>query len=213
MNRHSDWCIIVPVSATDTAKTRLRPLGELRAALARSLAEDVLAAVSSSPAVGRILLVGDGSLLPAAAADHRRTELVDVPVADLNSAITAAESHARALGYQRVAVIVADIACVRTADIDVLLTRARSITRGYVRDHRGGGTTALTTTGPALAPRFGPHSAARHHSSGAVPLEVSVRVRLDIDDPADVTVAAAYGLGPATVATLTAAGRWAFTAG
>lgn len=207
MNRQTDWCIIVPVSATDAAKTRLRPLGEMRTALARSLAHDVLAAVAASPAVGRILLVGDGSLLPAAAAEHRRTELVNVPVAELNAAITAAESHARALGYQRVAVVVADIACVRSRDIDALLSRARSITRGYVHDHRGGGTTVLTTTGPALGPKFGPGSAARHRSSGAVSLEASARVRLDIDDPADVTVAAAYGLGPATLATLAAAGR------
>lgn len=201
MNRQSDWCVIIPVSDAATAKSRLQPLGELRMTLARSFARDVLAAVQASTTVSRVLLVGDGSLLPEVT-----TDLIDPGPATLNPAITAAESRARALGYDRIAVIVADIACVRSSDLDSLLTRARSIPRGFVADHRAAGTTVLTTTGPGLAPSFGSASAARHRASGAVPIEVSVRVRFDIDDPADVTIASAYGVGRATAAALAAAG-------
>jgi 2-phospho-L-lactate guanylyltransferase len=201
MNRQSDWCVIIPVSDAGRAKTRLRPLGELRGRLAQSLARDVVAAVRGTRAVSRVLIVGDGSLLPEVT-----TDVVDPGPAQLNPAIVAAESQARALGYDRIAVIVADIACARSADVDAMLTRARGLPRGFVADHLGVGTTVLTTTGPGLAPSFGTGSAARHQASGAVPLDVSVRVRFDIDDPSDVTVATAYGVGRATAAVLAAAG-------
>ncbi|MCB0915978.1 MAG: 2-phospho-L-lactate guanylyltransferase [Actinobacteria bacterium] len=196
----SDWCIIIPVNAAAVAKTRLRSLGPARTALARAFAQDVVAAASAAATVGQVIVVGDGSLL--ADADRGEAIAVDTGVAELNTAIAAAESQARAAGYDRIAAIVADIACVRPEDIDEVLTLARAAARAYVADHRGRGTTVLTTTGPGLAPSFGTESAARHRSSGAQPLEVSIRLRFDIDDPSDIAIAVAYGVGSHTTAAL-----------
>ncbi len=196
----SDWCIIIPVSGADVAKSRLQPLGQARTTLARAFARDVVAATSSATSVGMVVIVGDGTLLSDA--DLGEAIAVEAGVADLNTAIAAGESHARAAGFQRIAAVVADVACVRASDIDDALTLARVAARSFVADHKGRGTTLLTTTGPGLAPSFGTGSAARHRSSGAQALEVSVRLRFDIDDPADITLAIAYGVGSHTTAAL-----------
>lgn len=198
MISRSQWCVIVPVSAATQAKSRLADLGDMRLALARAFTRDVLAAASSAATVDRVLLVSDGSLLSDTVDHHPKVTPVVTGNGDLNAAITAAESRARALGYQRIAVLVADIACVRGSDIEQVLGQARRLPRAYVVDHRGSGTTVLTTTGPALAPAFGTSSARRHRTSGAVALDVSVRLAFDVDEPADITLAVMYGVGSAT---------------
>lgn len=202
MVRSSQWCVIVPVSPAAVAKSRLRPLGAARQQLARTFALDVIAAARHSVAVTHLLVVGDGTLVGEADLEQDALLLVDTSVASLNESISAAESRARALGYSSIAVLVADIPCVRPADLDDLLTRAKAVPRGFVADHTGTGTTVLTTTGPALAPAFGADSAARHQGSGATRIEVSVRVSYDIDDPADIAMALVYGLGAATSSAL-----------
>jgi 2-phospho-L-lactate guanylyltransferase (CobY/MobA/RfbA family) len=53
-----------------------------------------------------------------------------------------------------------------------------------------------------LAPSFGSESATRHRASGALPLDVTIRLRFDIDDPADITLAVAYGVGAHTAEVL-----------
>lgn len=204
MVRSSQWCVIVPVSPAAVAKSRLLPLGAAREQLARAFALDVIAAVRDSAAVTHLLVVGDGTLVGEADLDQGALLVMDTSVASLNESVSAAESRARALGYSSIAVLVADIPCVRPADLDELLTRAKAVPRGYVADHTGQGTTALTTTGPALSPAFGPDSAARHQGSGASRIEVTMRASYDIDDPADIAMALVYGLGAATSAALAA---------
>lgn len=193
---------MVPLSSAEHAKSRLSPLGEMRAALASAFAADVITALTSARTVARVVVVSDGTVsLPTEQAhDH-----VDSGAADLNDSIAAGESHARRSGFERIVVVMADLPCVRPDDIDDLLTRARSVPRGFVRDHRGSGTTVLTTTGPGLMPRFGRDSATEHRTEGAVEFEVALRMRFDVDDPEDVTIAMAYGLGPATTAAISRA--------
>lgn len=202
MVQRSDWCAVVPLSPAEHAKSRLSPLGDMRAALASAFAADVMAALNSARTIARVIVVSDGSIpLPQESAhDH-----VDSGAADLNDSIAAGESHARRAGFERIVVVMADLPCVRAGDIDDLLTRARSVPRGFVRDHRGSGTTVLTTTGPGLVPRFGRDSAVEHRNEGAVEFEVTLRMRFDVDDPEDVTIAMAYGLGPATTDALSGA--------
>lgn len=195
----SDWCAVVPLSPAARAKTRLSALGELRAVLASAFAADVVDALTSARTVAQVVVVGDGSVTLPPGSAHIQ---VDSGTADLNGSIATAESHARRAGFERIVVVMADLPCVRPEDIDELLTRARSVPRGFVRDHRGSGTTILTTTGPGLLPRFGQASATEHRSEGAVEFEVSLRMRFDVDDPEDVTLAMAYGLGPTTLAAL-----------
>lgn len=199
MVQRSDWCAVVPLSPAAHAKTRLAPLGELRTSLASAFAADVIAALASARPVAQVVVVSDGSVaLPG----DRAHVHVDSGAADLNGSIAAGESHARRSGFERIVVVMADLPCVRPEDVEDLLARARSVPRGFVRDHRGTGTTILTTTGPGLLPRFGRTSAADHRAEGAVEFEVALRMRFDVDDPEDVTLAMAYGLGRATTAAL-----------
>jgi len=197
--QHAEWCVIVPLSPADSAKSRLGALGQRRQALVEAFARDVLSAAVAGNQVDHVVVVGDGSVALNGAEAH---EWLDTGHADLNAAISAAESHARRRGYSKIAVMMADLPCLRAFDVDDLLRRARTIPRGYVADHQGTGTTALTTTGPALIPRFGRNSAAGHRYDGAVEIEVSVRVRFDVDEPGDLGVALAYGVGAATAAVL-----------
>lgn len=199
MVQRSDWCAVVPLSPAEHAKSRLAELGELRTALASAFAADVVAALTSSRSVAQVIVVSDGSVSLPASATHVH---VDSGTADLNGSIAAGESHARRGGFERIVVVMADLPCARPEDFDDLLTRARSVPRGFVRDHRGSGTTILTTTGPGLMPRFGRASAAEHRLEGAVEFEVALRMRFDVDDPEDVTLAMAYGLGSTTLAAL-----------
>ncbi len=192
MIRQTEWCVVIPMSPADRAKSRLAALGALRQQLAQAFALDVAAAAAGATSVGLVLLVGDGSVTVADA------ELVDVGDADINTAIAAGESEARRRGHDRVAVLVADLPAARADAIEDLLRQARTQPRAYVADHTRAGTTVLTTTGPALNPAFGPDSAARHRSSGAIAIEVSMRLRIDIDDPSDLSLAQVYGLGHAT---------------
>lgn len=200
MVQRSDWCVIVPLSSAAQAKSRLSSLGNWREPLASSLAADVVTALLAARSVSRVFIASDGSLPLSAGGVH-----VDSGTADLNGSIQAAESRARREGFECIAVVMADLPCVRAEDVEDLLARARLVPRGFVRDRRGSGTTVLTTTGPGLLPRFGPASASGHRAEGAVEFEVSIRMRFDIDDPEDITVAMAYGLGSATVATLSRA--------
>lgn len=202
MVQRTDWCAVVPLSPAEHAKSRLSPLGELRATLASAFAVDVMTALSSARTVARVVVVSDGSVSLPVNPSH---DHVDSGAAGLNDSIAAGESHARRAGFERIVVVMADLPCVRPEDIDDLLTRARSVPRGFVRDHRGSGTTVLTTTGPGLIPRFGRDSAAEHRTEGAVEFEVALRMRFDVDDPEDVTIAMAYGLGPATTEVLSRA--------
>ncbi|MFI0433478.1 MAG: 2-phospho-L-lactate guanylyltransferase [Candidatus Nanopelagicales bacterium] len=196
MIRQTEWCVVIPLSPAGRAKSRLGSLGALRQRLALAFATDVAAAAASASSVGRVLLVGDGTIAVTDA------ELIDVGGADLNTAIAAGESEARKRGHDRVAVLVADLPAARSDAIDELLRQARTQPRAFVADHTNGGTTVLTTTGPALSPTFGPNSAARHRASGAVAIEVSMRLRIDVDVPEDLPLAQVYGLGPATSAAL-----------
>ena len=197
MVQRSDWCVIVPLSSAAQAKSRLSSLGPWREPMALSLATDVISTLLAARGVSQVLVTSDGSLAVETGAVH-----VDSGTADLNGSIQAAESRARREGFECIAVVMADLPCVRPEDVEDFLTRARRVPRGFVRDHRGSGTTVLTTTGPGLLPRFGGGSAAGHRAEGAVEFEVSIRMRFDIDDPEDITVALAFGLGPATSATL-----------
>ena len=202
MSRRTTWCVIVPLNSESMAKSRLRALGSRRTLLARSFARDVLSALAGSSQVDEVLVVGDGTLIADPTQDYPRAVAVPMGIADLNRAIAAAESRARSLGYDQIAVVVADLACAQPQDFDDVFTRARTAPRAFVADHRGRGTTVLTTTGPALDPAFGPHSAQRHERSGATSLDVTVRIRFDIDEPTDVTLALAYGVGAATTEVL-----------
>ena len=204
MVQRSDWCVIVPVRAVSTAKTRLHDLGPLRPSLAESFLFDVLDALAQTESVSTVMIAGPTPPDAAVARDWVRVEWLDTGAAGLNEAIAAAESAARTRGHVRIAVVVSDLPCIRADDLDAVLLAACAHPRAFVSDHDGTGTTILMTTGSALAPEFGAASAARHRRSGAIDIDTTIRVRLDVDTPNDVALAMVYGVGRFTTRVLAA---------
>lgn len=204
------FALVVPVKRLDVAKSRL-DVGDdrLRRLLVEAFARDVLAAAGSTPAVSVLAVVSDDDLLGPGDADAQGSpvtvRLPDEGGGDLNRAISAAvarlaDSQAHA-SYDAVAVLCADVPCVRPAGLAAALDAVAAAGRGFIADAQGTGTTLLGATLPlALDPHFGPGSAARHLASGAGDVTASVdpavlaTVRRDVDTAED--LAAAHDLGP-----------------
>ncbi|WP_426510587.1 hypothetical protein ACPPVO_07890 [Dactylosporangium sp. McL0621] len=111
---------------------------------------------------------------------------------------TRAESPEVALG---VVALTADLPAMRPEDLEAaLVAAARAGRRAFVPDLEGTGTVLLAApAGEALAPQFGPGSAAAHLRSGAVRLDGAwPSLRRDVDTAADLDAAARLGLGAHT---------------
>ncbi|GIG86477.1 2-phospho-L-lactate guanylyltransferase [Plantactinospora endophytica] len=199
-----NWTVVVPVKRLGAAKSRLRGAvhGVPHELLALALAEDTVEAVLACAAVRELLVVtGD----PQAARTLGRPGVRIVPepsTAGLNPAF------ARGAGLVSggpVAALTADLPALRPNELAEALRAAEAGPPGvrrFVADAPGTGTVLLTAaTGAALDPRFGPHSAAAHASSGARPLTGAwPTLRRDVDTPADLRAAAVLGLGRHTTA-------------
>lgn len=108
------------------------------------------------------------------------------------------ESPEVALG---VVALTADLPAMRPEDLEAaLVAAARTGRRAFVPDLEGTGTVLLAApAGEALAPQFGPGSAAAHLRSGAVRLDGAwPSLRRDVDTAADLDAAARLGLGAHT---------------
>ncbi|WP_328650595.1 2-phospho-L-lactate guanylyltransferase [Micromonospora sp. NBC_00330] len=210
------WAVVVPVKRLAVAKSRLRGAlpGVPHEELALALAADTLRAVLACPAVAEALVVTDDARVAAAARAAGARVLPDEPDAGLNAAFRHGAATAAA-GW--VAGITADVPALRPAELAGALLAAQNGRQGvrrFLPDAPGTGTVLLTAgPGVPLDPRFGVGSAVAHAASGALPLDGDwPSLRRDVDTAADLTAAAALGLGPRTAALVTA-GRPARTAG
>lgn len=192
------FTLLVPVKAWARAKTRLRSDPASAGGLPAAFALDVLAAASTSPRVTHSYVV-------TAQSDFRPpgTEVLpDEGGGDLNAALRAAETRVRALRPgSGLAVLLADLPCLRTQDLTEALGR-RDADRWFVADAPGTGTTLLVAApGIDLDPHFGEGSAARHRSSGAVEVTGGLAgLRLDVDTAEDLARAGELGVGRHTAA-------------
>jgi 2-phospho-L-lactate/phosphoenolpyruvate guanylyltransferase len=192
-----EWTVLVPVKELERAKSRLRgavpgvPHRDLVLAL-------VLDTVEAALAAAPVLVVTSDETVAASARELGAKVLPDTPDAGLNAALA---HGAAAAGGGPLAALAGDLPALRGDDLAAVL---RSVTvRGYVRDFVGTGTTLLAAPdGTALDPRFGTDSARAHTASGAVELDAPPSVRLDVDTPADLAVAARLGVGVRTRALL-----------
>ncbi|MRG59179.1 2-phospho-L-lactate guanylyltransferase [Agromyces sp. CFH 90414] len=204
----SRWTVIVPVKAPGRAKTRLAPhvSPAARAALARAFAADTVAAALAADSVARVLVVGDD---PSLAGD---AEFLDEGrPAGLTASIALGIAHARATGAGAVAVLLGDVPCLPSADLDAALAAAAGHPLAFVPDADGDGTTLATARpGVAFEPRFGVDSAAEHERAGFARLEASARLRRDVDTLAALEEAIALGTGPHTARVVAALADGAF---
>lgn len=193
------FTLLVPVKDGRGAKTRLDQVGEAgRADLMGAFARDAITAALAASAV-EVAVVGDPEAMDALIQDVGVDLVPDEGEGDLNRALArAAERVARP--DRGVAVMLADLPCLRTEDVEAALATAVDERRRFVADAAGTGTTfLLAPAGVALEPRFGRGSADAHAESGAVPIEGRLgSLRLDVDTAADLDRALRFGVGPYT---------------
>lgn len=175
--------VLVPVKAFARAKVRLAPAlpADERAALARTMAERVLAAAKGL----RTAVVCDDEGVAAWAAAHG-AEVVWTPGKGLNGAVTAGVQHLADRGVDRVVVAHADLPM---ADDLGWVASFDGVT--VVPDRHDDGTNVIAV--PAACGfvfAYGPKSFERHVAEAhrlALPLRIERRADLgwDVDVPAD----------------------------
>ena len=181
------WAV-VPVKRFAEAKHRLA--GVLgpgpRRQLAVAMLRDVLAALTATPGLDRIVLATSE---PTAAAFG--CPIVDDGGGDLNAAIARAAAALEAAGVARMLVLAADLPLATPQEIAPLLVAGREAQMVMVPDERGIGTNALLLSPPAaMAPHFGADSRARHAAAARKLGLASRELRLpslgfDVDKPTD----------------------------
>ena len=193
---------MLPVKHAEQAKSRLAtPPGMDRARLARAIALDCLAAARACPVVDRLVVVTSDPVVGAAAG--RLDELEDDPGTGLLGAVDAGVRRALAgRPAGPLAVLLADVPALRPDDLAAALNACRRYEAAFVPDLEGTGTVLLAATASVrLSPAFGPGSAARHETGGAVRLDLDLpSLRRDVDTWDALGQAIALGVGPATAA-------------
>ena len=157
---------------------------------------DTVAALASTPAVERVIVLWDDpedrSALPNVAALSTQGHGLNE---SLERGAEAARSQFPGLG---VLVVPGDLPALDPAELAVCLERAARVPRAYLPDAAATGTTILTATqGFSLLPAYGGPSAAAHAATGAYSLDVSGldSLRADVDDLESLARALALGCG------------------
>jgi len=202
-----DVGLIIAVKRLGVAKTRLAPIfsAPTRERVVLAMLLDTIAAAARAPSLRGITVVTPDD---AAAESARRlgAEILYDPTPDghpdpLNNAIVAAESVITSGPDPppNIVVLQGDLPALQTPELAQAIAAARAHRRSFVADRHGSGTSALFAFGAPLKPVFGPDSARRHRSSGAVELTGPwPGLRCDIDTPEDLAIARRLGVGAAT---------------
>ncbi|RNM16167.1 2-phospho-L-lactate guanylyltransferase [Nocardioides pocheonensis] len=204
------FTLLIPIKDGREAKTRLDAVGAVgRAELMAAFARDAVTAALRTPLV-RVHVVGDRTALEPVLAGLDVTVVPDEGAGDLNRALTHA-ARAVAEPARGTAVMLADLPCLRSEDLEAALTAAPFDRRSFVADAAGTGTTLLVAPpGTALDPRFGPDSARAHADGGAAAITADLAsLRLDVDTTADLQRALQFGVGPHTAAAAAGLGHLA----
>jgi 2-phospho-L-lactate guanylyltransferase len=203
----SGWTVLVPVKRLAVAKTRLtRFAGAARQDLALAFAVDTITAALSAPGVVAVLVVTDDDRVWSESEAVGAELTQDDPRAGLNPAIRHGAAVAVARWPEhRLAALSADLPALRAGELGYALSAAAGLSRAFVADTEGTGTTLLTAADAGmLDPRFGHRSRARHVAAGATELLTGplVSLRRDVDTEVDLHDARRLGLGPRTLAVL-----------
>ena len=208
------WVALVPIQAPPRAKSRLVGLPG-REELAWAMACDTLVTLSTTPQVQAIYaMTPDGGDIPPTLGVHVLTDAVP---GNLNASLSAAATLiADREADSGLAIVLADVPCIRPVDVAAALLAAT--TTSMISDQQGTGTTMLfvphgTSLPDHFQPRFGSHSCAAHVSAGArniapeLPKDSRIRLQRDVDTAVDLWDALRIGVGEYT-------SRWseAFTA-
>lgn len=205
------WQVVIPIRPDGAGKSRLRGAtaqDELHDHLVHAIQRDTLEAVAHARELAGELA---GEVVVAGISVVSHSALSDIPtgtgvIPDAGGGLNAAIAGAAATLSSRhprdaIVALVADLPSLTPQDFLAVLRAAGEVDRGFVADHDGSGTTMLTARpGLALAPSFGPGSAAEHALSGAVALAAAPSARCDVDTAADLARCLDLGVGPRTAA-------------
>ena len=197
---------VVPVKSLAHAKSRLALPSQERRAVALAFAVDTIEALSACPLVGGVLVVTSDVVVV------RRMQQLGVRVTPetgtglaqaLHDGIRVAATWRPGSG---VAIVPADLPCLRPEDVTRLLADRRSDEGAFVPDRSATGTTlVIHPPGSRVVASYGPGSAARHRDLGLHALtDAPLRARHDVDTLEDLRGARLLGPGPETTAALDA---------
>ena len=207
-SRNARWVVVVPVKPSARAKSRLDVAGVGRADLARAIALDTLAAASARQRVAQVVVVTDDATLAREAALIPALRFVpEGEAGGLDAAVAVGVAAIDPDGRMPRAALLGDLPALRPEDLAEALRTAASVDRTVVPDAEGTGSTLVTAhAGIAWETSFGDGSFARHVALGceALPIADASTLRRDVDTAAQLTAAAALGLGPRTAALLAA---------
>jgi len=207
----AEWVVVIPVKATDAAKTRLAVEGRRDLALAFAL--DAVAVARAATGVAAVCVVTSDSLAASAVtavgaevvADPEPGAHIVGPAAGAGETGLDAAVRAGAAAARRrrpgaaLAALPADLPALTADELADALALAGGHPRAVVGDTAGIGTTLLTAlAGERLVPRFGGSSFARHVASGHAPLPAGPGLRRDVDTSEELAAAIALGVGPHT---------------
>jgi 2-phospho-L-lactate guanylyltransferase len=200
------WSVVVPAKRLDAAKTRLRPLtaalddgDAVHRELVLALLADTVSAAAACAAVDEVLVVTDDPAAAELVARLGARTVADEP-GGLNPALEHGARRARATA---VAALSSDLPALRPDELAAALLAAGELSRAFVADVHGTGTTLLTAVGTGLRPHFGVASARAHRATGALPLHGGWPGLVhDVDTPADLRAALALGVGRHTSSAL-----------
>lgn len=199
---------VVPVKQLALAKSRLAVPADQRQVLALAFAVDTISSMCASPLVAGVLVVTSDAVV---ARRVRRLEARVTPDegAGLGQAVRAAIRVAAAWRPGTgVAVVPADLPCLRSEDVTQVVTDASGAPGAFVPDRSGTGTTFVVyPPGRRALTCYGPGSAARHGALGLRPLEdAPLGARHDVDTLDDLVEAGVLGPGAETLAAVEALG-------
>ncbi|GAB3585810.1 hypothetical protein GCM10027406_34680 [Leifsonia lichenia] len=179
------WNVVLPLKEPQQGKTRLTGRS---AALAEAIAVDTVSAVVAASTVAHAVVVTDwagaGVALSGLAAPGR---IVIVPGAPegLNPAVRFGLLYCRSRWPgSPVAMMVADLPCLDSSELDAVLERAEGIALAAVADSDDVGTVLITAQPESdVSPAFGGASFQRHRDLGHIDLTpfAGPTLRRDID--------------------------------
>lgn len=202
----TEWRIVIPVRKLGAGKTRTGLDSSDRRDLSLAMLRDVMAAVKATRGVGELVIcTSDTSLLDALPRDDFwLTTGSEGLNADLEEALTDVSDPRRG---PPTAVVVADLPCLTSRDLQAALAAAERVSAAFVASVDGGTTVLASIDSRRLTPKFGLGSAAKHRRwHKDVSGTVGVGCRLDVDTLEALAWAHRIGLGPATESWLASKG-------
>ena len=204
----SGWTLVIPVRG-GAGKSRLVVPDIDRAALARAIGLDTIAAAQACPAVAQVVVVTADAEIAREISDG--CLVVTDPGTGLNDAVRAGLAVTDAA--QPRAAMLGDLPALRATDLETVLVAAARYESAALPDAEGTGTTLITRTITGeLTPAFGDGSFARHRAAGFVDLAREIEAgrqqrgawsaRRDVDTLDQLHEAAQLGLGIRTAALL-----------